>query len=230
MLQRLTAKTCAPPATSSNVPRDTRNADTTACRWRSSASRRWRTKAMPTDGTIALVRDGKTLGGFVLFVGTPSEKIDDLVPFGKVVKGKDTVKKILAESTDGERLMRFRLHREEAAFREVVEAHASMVWGVCWQVLRHSEDVEDAFQATFLILARKARTIRAADSAAGGLYRVAFRTALAARQRVRARGEGANSRVWNEPVRRSRWLSALRRQLGARLPEAARRGTEALIR
>jgi DNA-directed RNA polymerase specialized sigma24 family protein len=91
-------------------------------------------------------------------------------------------------ATDGERLMRFRMHRDEAAFREVVEAHAVLVWGVCWQVLRHREDVEDVFQATFLILARKCASIRASDSAAGWLYRVAFRTALAARTRRRRLG------------------------------------------
>jgi RNA polymerase sigma factor (sigma-70 family) len=85
--------------------------------------------------------------------------------------------------TDGERLMRFWRHRDEAALAEVIDLHAPMVWGVCSQVLRRREDVEDAFQATFLILARKARSIRAADSAAGWLYRVAFRTALLARTR-----------------------------------------------
>ncbi|MCC6494216.1 MAG: sigma-70 family RNA polymerase sigma factor [Pirellulales bacterium] len=86
-------------------------------------------------------------------------------------------------ATDGERLMRFSRTRDQAAFAEVVEAHAPMVWGVCSQILRHHQDVEDAFQATFLILARKASAIRAADSAAGWLYRVAFRTALLARPR-----------------------------------------------
>jgi RNA polymerase sigma factor (sigma-70 family) len=91
--------------------------------------------------------------------------------------------------TDGERLMRFWRHRDEAAFTEVVETHAPLVWGVCSQVLRHRQDVEDAFQATFLILARKAKSIRAADSAAGWLYRVAFRTALLARNRRRRMNE-----------------------------------------
>ncbi|HYO26264.1 MAG TPA: sigma-70 family RNA polymerase sigma factor, partial [Lacipirellulaceae bacterium] len=81
--------------------------------------------------------------------------------------------------------MQFRVHGDELAFRAVVETHATMVWGVCWQVLRRREDVEDAFQATFLILARKCSAIRAADSAAGWLYRVAFRTALAARAQRR---------------------------------------------
>jgi RNA polymerase sigma factor (sigma-70 family) len=91
--------------------------------------------------------------------------------------------------TDGERLMRFRRYRDEAAFAEVVQTHAKMVWGVCSQILRHQQDVEDAFQATFLILARKAASIRAADNAAGWLYRVAFRTALLARDRRSRRNE-----------------------------------------
>jgi RNA polymerase sigma factor (sigma-70 family) len=91
--------------------------------------------------------------------------------------------------TDGERLMRFRRYRDESAFTEIVDAHAKMVWGVCSQILRHQQDVEDAFQATFLILARKAGSIRAADSAAGWLYRVAFRTSLLARDRRRRRSE-----------------------------------------
>lgn len=92
-------------------------------------------------------------------------------------------------ATDGERLMRFRRHQDEAALAEVVEAHAPMVWGVCSQVLRHRQDIEDAFQATFLILARKAGAIRAADSAAGWLYRVAFRTSLLVRHQRRRRAE-----------------------------------------
>ena len=91
--------------------------------------------------------------------------------------------------TDGERLMRFQRYRDEAAFAEVVESHAKMVWGVCSQILRHQQDVEDAFQATFLILARKAKSIRASDSAAGWIYRVAYRTALLAHSRRSRRSE-----------------------------------------
>ena len=70
--------------------------------------------------------------------------------------------------TDGERLMRFQRYRDEAAFAQVVETHAKMVWGVCSQILRHQQDVEDAFQATFLILARKAGAIRAAEAPPAG--------------------------------------------------------------
>ncbi|WP_428307300.1 sigma-70 family RNA polymerase sigma factor [Lacipirellula sp.] len=91
--------------------------------------------------------------------------------------------------TDGERLMQFQRYRDETAFAQVVETHANMVWSVCSQILRHQQDVEDAFQATFLILARKARSIRATESAAGWLYRVAYRTALLAHSRHRRRNE-----------------------------------------
>lgn len=95
-------------------------------------------------------------------------------------------------ATDGELLMRFQRHRDQAAFAEVVERHGRLVWIVCKQALRHHQDVEDAFQATFLILAQRATTIRASDSAAAWLYRVAQRTAIAARRR--------RSRLREEPL------------------------------
>lgn len=79
--------------------------------------------------------------------------------------------------------MRFRRQRDEAAFAEVVERHGRLVWVVCKQALSHHQDVEDAFQATFFILAQRANTIRSSESAAAWLYRVAQRTAIAARKR-----------------------------------------------
>jgi RNA polymerase sigma factor (sigma-70 family) len=69
----------------------------------------------------------------------------------------------------------------EPAFRELVHRHGPMVMGVCRQVLRRPEDAEDAFQATFLVLVRKARSIRVGDSLAPWLYSVAYRTAHRAR-------------------------------------------------
>jgi RNA polymerase sigma factor (sigma-70 family) len=110
--------------------------------------------------------------------------------------------------TDGERLMRFVRRRDEAAFRELVETHAPMVWGVCWQLLRHREDIEDAFQATFLILARKAPSILSHDSIAGWLYRVAFRTANLARQRRQRRG---CEPIVEEPASLDEQLAAIER-------------------
>jgi RNA polymerase sigma factor (sigma-70 family) len=69
----------------------------------------------------------------------------------------------------------------EAAFRELVNRHGPMVLGVCRQILRRHHDTDDAFQATFLVLVRKARSIRVGDSLAPWLYGVAYRTALRAR-------------------------------------------------
>ena len=80
--------------------------------------------------------------------------------------------------------MRFVRQRDHQAFAEIVERHGRLVWMICRQVLRHRQDVEDAFQATFLILAERGRTIRASDSAAAWLFKVAQRTALAARRKV----------------------------------------------
>lgn len=92
-------------------------------------------------------------------------------------------------ATDGELLMRFQRHDDEEAFAEVVERHGRLVWLVCQQVLRNRADVEDAFQATFLVLAQKANTIHASKSAAAWLYKVAYRTAIAARRRRSSRRE-----------------------------------------
>ncbi|GAC1466221.1 MAG: hypothetical protein NVSMB9_06560 [Isosphaeraceae bacterium] len=70
---------------------------------------------------------------------------------------------------------------EEAAFTVLVERHGPMVWRVCQQVLDDSHESEDAFQATFLVLARKAGSIREAGSLASWLHGVARRVAARAR-------------------------------------------------
>ena len=79
--------------------------------------------------------------------------------------------------TDGELLLRF-TRGEQAAFSMLVDRHRRVVWLVCWQILRHRQDVEDTFQATFLILARRASSLRSVDSLAAWLHRVAYRVAL----------------------------------------------------
>ncbi len=92
-------------------------------------------------------------------------------------------------ATDGELLMRFVRQRDHTAFAQIVERHGRLVWMICRQVLRHHQDVEDAFQATFLILAERAHSVRASDSAAAWLFGVAQRTALAARRKRSRRRE-----------------------------------------
>ena len=72
-------------------------------------------------------------------------------------------------------------HEAEDAFRTLVARHGAMVMGVCRHVLHHDQDAEDAFQATFLTLARKADSIRDGCLLAGWLYEVAYRIAIRAR-------------------------------------------------
>src|SRR5262249_56064660 len=83
--------------------------------------------------------------------------------------------------SDGQLLDRFLNRRDQAAFEVLVWRHGSMVLGVCRRILRDSHEAEDAFQATFLALVRKADTIGRRDSLASWLYRVAYRIALRAR-------------------------------------------------
>ena len=77
--------------------------------------------------------------------------------------------------TDGELLERFVTARDEAAFEGLVRRHGPMVLGLCRRALRDDHEADDAFQATFLVLVRNARTIRKRDSLASWLYGVALR-------------------------------------------------------
>src|SRR5262245_35343506 len=82
--------------------------------------------------------------------------------------------------SDGELLERFRVHREETAFALLVQRHGPMVLGVCRRLLGDAHAAEDAFQATFLILVRKAASIRKQGSVASWLYGVSRRVAIKA--------------------------------------------------
>jgi RNA polymerase sigma factor (sigma-70 family) len=94
---------------------------------------------------------------------------------------------LAAEATDAQLLERFITRHEEAAFAALVRRYGPLVLGVCRRVLGNEHDAEDAFQATFLILVRKAAEIVAAEALGGWLYQVAFRTAQRARSAAAVR-------------------------------------------
>jgi RNA polymerase sigma factor (sigma-70 family) len=92
-----------------------------------------------------------------------------------------------AELSDQDLLARAIAAREEAVFEAIVRRHGPMVHRVCWRVLQHDQETEDAFQATFLVLAQRMRSVRQFASLASWLHRVAHRIALRASMRAAAR-------------------------------------------
>ncbi|MDB5310640.1 MAG: hypothetical protein JWO38_4842 [Gemmataceae bacterium] len=128
----------------------------------------------------------------------------------------------LARLTDVELLLRFATDRDPTAFEVLVWRHGAMVLDVCGRVLGRGADADDAFQATFLALVRHARSIRAGESLAGWLYRVARRISIrVSRQKLRrARRECLAARleaVIVDDVERSDWRAFLDREI-ERLP------------
>ena len=92
-------------------------------------------------------------------------------------------------ATDHKLLFRFVRRSDESAFEEIVRRHGAMVLGVCRRVLGNGHDAEDAFQATFFVLAKSARRIRKKGALANWLYGVAYRVALKEAKRKYATGE-----------------------------------------
>jgi RNA polymerase sigma-70 factor (ECF subfamily) len=84
--------------------------------------------------------------------------------------------------SDGQLLEGFVRQRDEAAFEALVRRHGPMVLGVCRRVIGHESDAEDAFQAAFLVLVRRAASIVPREKVGNWLYGVAYRTALEARK------------------------------------------------
>src|SRR5690242_6457296 len=86
------------------------------------------------------------------------------------------------EPTDAELLHAFYARSDQGAFTTLVRRHGPMVLGVCAHVLKHTEDAEDAFQATFLVLARSATSIRKREALASWLHGTAYRAAMNAKR------------------------------------------------
>jgi RNA polymerase sigma factor (sigma-70 family) len=104
---------------------------------------------------------------------------------------RDLRRRVEAHATrdlsDAQLLEQFASRRDEAAFAALMCRHGGMVWHVCRHVLHQEQDAEDAFQASFLVLALKAASLRRAQGLANWLYGVAYRVAMNARRKLTRR-------------------------------------------
>src|SRR5690348_10503370 len=126
--------------------------------------------------------------------------------------------------TDGQLLECFLTRRDEAAFEFLLRRHGPMVLGVCRRILRNVHDAEDAFQATFMVLAHKAGSLRSRELLGNWLYGVAYRTAMKAqamnaKRRSKERRAGEIPR--SESSRDEELLAQLDQELN-RLPDRYR--------
>ena len=125
-------------------------------------------------------------------------------------------------ATDGELLARFLTQRDESAFAALVRRHAAMVFGTCRRVLGNAPDADDAFQAAFVVLVRKAHSLTDRACVGNFLYGVAFNTALKAKvMALKRRSKEANAKRPESAPDRGELLKVLDEEL-ARLPEKYR--------
>jgi RNA polymerase sigma factor (sigma-70 family) len=143
------------------------------------------------------------------------------------------IQRLFSEGTtsslsDASLLRQFVTSKDDAAFSALLARHGSMVLSVCQSVLRDPRDAEDAFQATFLVLVRRAHSIWIDESLGGWLHRVAYRVAVRANAEVarRRQREGADVGIDSLGAQRAdpidRTTSDLHEEI-ARLPEQYRR-------
>jgi RNA polymerase sigma factor (sigma-70 family) len=129
--------------------------------------------------------------------------------------------------TDGQLLRQYFAHRDEAAFAALVRRHGPMVLAVCRRLLGRAEDAEDAFQAAFVVLARKGHRVAGQPTIGGWLHGVAYHVALNVRNRVaRRQRKERQVEIMPHPLvmpaeDQSELLAVLDREL-ARLPEKYR--------
>lgn len=137
---------------------------------------------------------------------------------------KMLARQTVKDRTDRELLQQFATKRDESSFAGLVERHGPLVWNVCHRVLRDRHDAEDAFQATFLVLARRASSVCKKEAVGSWLYGVAYRTALSQRraaQRRRRREKQGQVREPEQPASATAALHELQAMLDeevARLP------------
>jgi RNA polymerase sigma factor (sigma-70 family) len=113
----------------------------------------------------------------------PTANLNGLL--SRLARGMDA--ELLGQESDRQLVERVLGQRDGAALQAIVHRHGAMVYRVCWRVLRHTQDTEDAFQATFLVLAQKLRTVRKHASLASWLHGVAHRISVKARGQAAAR-------------------------------------------
>jgi RNA polymerase sigma factor (sigma-70 family) len=131
-----------------------------------------------------------------------------------------------ADQSDQDLVERALARRDEQVFRTILNRHGAMVYGVCWRVLRDEHDAEDAFQATFLVLAQKLPTLRRRTSLASWLHGVANRVAMKAKVRAGRRRRHEHGACVSRPCvseavsadKSAEWRATLDAEL-ARLPE-----------